>query len=1259
MAYKPRTTAPGDGQGIERPAEKGTRRAFYLLAALLLAIGGIAIAIRMTTSQAGVQVSQPPRVAGDVPKDEDGDNAYSANPGQVPVGGDESASLHNIEDYWLTRISYPTGKFDTRWVVQASEQDKNIQARVPAGQVVYQRGESPLALDPNAWISLGPQPEQSDGCINCYAYGHVSGRVNDIRIDPVNTNVAYLIPVGGGVWKTTNCCSSSTTWAPVTDDPLISVVTVDDLSIDPNDHNTIYVGTGDLNYGSFSMGSAGILKSTDAGATWAIKGADVFTPYFPEPAGQFPQYQAVGKVEADPNNSNTVIAGTKTGVFMSYNGGDTWTGPCVTNAYTTQRQDVTGLILSDSGAFTDMYVAVGTRGFSTTVQYNLAENGANGIYKAQVPTSGCPSGWNLITRSDNGWPTGTGSGIPVYQSGGDTLGRIDMAIAPSDPNYLYAIVQAINPTNNRGGVLGVWRTTDAGTTWNQQAGAGNSSSEWQGCATAGTQNWYNQHIAVDPLDPNTVLADTIDIFKSTNGADTFTNLSCGYNGGRVHVDQHALEYVPGQSSVLLSGSDGGVYVWTGMNTGSPSYTQVNDSLNTIEFYSGDITANFANSSTPGANAGAQDNGSSVYVWPSNNVGPAVWQLRKGGDGMFARIEPVLGQRWYQESQNGSLAVTTAGAYSSQVNATGGWGGDRLSFVFPYEIFKGNPSGPASQDCAPTGCTHMIAGSYRVWETIQGAQPTSSWLINSPDLTKNTLADRSIINQLAYSPSISTTAIVGTNDGNVQYGFNLGQGVANSATWVNVTGSNSVLPNRPMLDVAIDPSNPLIGYAAVGGFDENTPATPGHVYKVTCSANCGSFTWENKSGNLPNIPVDSIIANPNYPQQVFAGTDWGFYFTDDITVGSPVWYKFNSNLPNTMIWDMSIDRGATTLAIFTRGRGAYVWPLPTGPFGATPTPGAATPTSTRTNTPTNTIAPTSTRTNTPVPTGVATDTPTNTPVGATSTSTNTPSNTDTPLPTQTPGGPTATPEPSNTSTNTPVASSTPGATNTAAPTNTPGEVTATPTACTLEFTDVLPGSTFYDNIKCLACRGIINGYSSGCDTGNPCFKPANLVTRGQLAKIASNAAGFNDPTGPQQYEDVPLGSTFFEYIWQLTIRGYVNGYPCGGAGEPCGAGNLPYFRPNANITRGQISKIISNAAGLTAPAGSQQFQDVLPGSTFYEYIWRLTALGVMNGYACGGVGEPCVGPANLPYFRPGSNATRGQASKIVANTFLPGCQTPSR
>ena len=205
-----------------------------------------------------------------------------------------------------------------------------------------------------------------------------------------------------------------------------------------------------------------------------------------------------------------------------------------------------------------------------------------------------------------------------------------------------------------------------------------------------------------------------------------------------------------------------------------------------------------------------------------------------------------------------------------------------------------------------------------------------------------------------------------------------------------------------------------------------------------------------------------------------------------------------------------------------------------------------------------------------------------------------------------------------------------------------------------------GSTFYPFIECLACRGIINGYPCGgpgepCNPANdPYFRPGNNVTRGQFSKIASNSAGFNDPPdNAQQYEDVAVGSTFYDYIWRLTNRGLVNGYPCGGTGEPCGPGNLPYFRPNANVTRGQLSKIDANAAGLGQPPGAQQYEDVAVGSTFYDYVWRLSDLGVINGYPCGGAGEPC-GPSNLPYFRPGANATRGQASKIVANTFFPSC-----
>ena len=222
-------------------------------------------------------------------------------------------------------------------------------------------------------------------------------------------------------------------------------------------------------------------------------------------------------------------------------------------------------------------------------------------------------------------------------------------------------------------------------------------------------------------------------------------------------------------------------------------------------------------------------------------------------------------------------------------------------------------------------------------------------------------------------------------------------------------------------------------------------------------------------------------------------------------------------------------------------------------------------------------------------------------------------------------------------------------------------TPSPAACTpaQHYTDVPPSNTFYLHVEYMTCLGIMSGYPCGapgepCDPQNrPFFRPNANITRGQLSKIVSNAARFSEPISAQTYEDVSPNNTFYAFIERLTTRGVVGGYPCGGPGEPCGPQNRPYFRPNAQATRGQISKIVSEAAGLGGPVSGQTFEDVPPSHTFYPFIERLAMRGVMSGYPCGGPGEPC-GPQNRPYFRPQAEATRGQTSKIVANTFYPGC-----
>jgi hypothetical protein len=1002
------------------------------------------------------------------------------------------------ESYWILRQTYPTNEFNPAWVRRAAEQDARIKRGIPAGRKIDSRSmkDNPLALSPLGFTALGPQPERMTGCTGCFDYTTTAGRINDIRIDPTTTTngsiVAYAASVGGGVWKTTNCCSSATTWTVKTDDPLVSTTNIDSLTIDPNNHNTIYAGTGDLNYGSFSMGSQGILKSTDGGESWTVVGSTVFGAALPVPVGQFPQYQAVGKVRVDPNDSNKVLAGTKTGLYLSYDGGTNWTGPCLTNSFASMRQDITGLELSNIGGITRIIAAVGVRGFATTVQFNLGENGANGIYKGTVPASGCPTDFTSIASNANGFVNGAqltniGSGTAyVNSTTGNQVGRIEIGVAPSNPNYIYAQVQAIKTTGQGSGCggaagcqLGVWATTDAGATWSFMTGSNGAAlaecaGSGAGSAGAGSgdypQNWYDQAVAVDPNNPDRIFVSTFDVFMATRTGTTFYDVTCGYSNVSpkpVHVDQHALAFVPGSSSMLLLGNDGGVHGTLNANAAVPATTRptwfnMDTGFNTIEFYSGDISGNFATSESPSANGGAQDNGPSSVRFDGSPTGPAPWQMGLGGDGFYARIDPVgqgptpsvgtitlvtggalagetfviggqtftwqtgvragVGQVQISTSTttggnnivaavNADLAGTVTGArVGATVNITaatpgvagnsivfteastnmtmngsgtlggttpggipnlrywqgnnsggvsrclanctspgatwssrrGAWTGDQQSFILPFEIFHGDTSNPANDCGAPgaqTGCGHLIAGTVRVWETLTGATTgTNTWYVNSPpNLTKGTLGNRSFINQLAFEPKDQNTIIVGTNDGAVQIGRGLGTG-SNQSTWVDVTGGNTVLPNRPILDVAFDPTTTTapIAYAAVGGFNENTPSQPGHVLRVVCTVNCASFTWTDKSGNLPNIPVDSIVANPNFPMQVFAGTDFGLYYTDDITAVSPVWTRFNAGLPNVMIWDMQIDRGNTTLSLWTRSRGAFAWPLPLGPLAPLPT-----------------------------------------------------------------------------------------------------------------------------------------------------------------------------------------------------------------------------------------------------------------------------------------------------------------------------------
>src|SRR5437762_2680848 len=556
------------------PATAGRKRlvegAFInlrMLLGLTLGLSGIALAIFAGKDVAVPRASEPER--------------YMPVPGAS--SREEVRGLEQLEQYWHDRLTFPTGRFDPAWVRAAATQHARMMSGVPAGQHLKIKLANPNALSTTNFTALGPQPERMTGCSGCFDYTTTEGRVNAIAIDPTTTVngtiVAYIGPVGGGVWKTTNCCSDTTTWTVVTDDPLISTTAIDTVVIDPNDHNTNYAITGSLNFGSFSMGSQGILKSTDAGATWTVLGADVFGMIYSEPPGQFPQYNAVGKVRVDPNNSSNVVAGAKQGLYFSYDGGANWMGPCFTNGFSGQRQDVTGLELSNMGGSTRIIAAIGTRGFATTVQYDLGSNGANGLYSATMGSSGCPTFTSIATNANGfvygntvsgspyttGAPMNAGTGIAFMNTTtGNQLGRIDIAVAPSNANYVYAQVQSIAVNGGNCGAngcqLGAWASTNGGGTWSYMEGS--QGPALGDCGFDYPQNWYDQGVAVDPNNPDRVFFDTYDIWFATRTGTVWNDITCGYSGGNprpVHVDQHALAFVPGSSSILAVGNDGGVH----------------------------------------------------------------------------------------------------------------------------------------------------------------------------------------------------------------------------------------------------------------------------------------------------------------------------------------------------------------------------------------------------------------------------------------------------------------------------------------------------------------------------------------------------------------------------------------------------------------------------------------------------------------------------------------------------------------------------
>lgn len=641
---------------------------------------------------------------------------------------------------------------------------------------------------------------------------YISGRTNSIAFHPTNPNIFYIAAAQGGVWKTTD---GGVNWTVLTDN--LPTLACGDVVVDQQNPNVLYLGTGELNYSSDSQYGNGIYKSTDAGATW-------FQVATVSQVGNRCSYMAI-----DPFNSNIVYMGGSSGIYKSTNAGINWTNMA-------GGTNVNCVIINPTN--------------SQIIYITNGGTNAGQIFKS--------------TDGGTTWTTLAG-GLPT------TMGRIQLAMAKSNVNTIYASIAA----SSGGALLGLYRTTDAGTTWTLQASTPNYLS---------SQGWYDNAVIVKPSNENHVIVGGLDCYASTTGGTSLVQKAAWASstpGNFCHADIHRLEY---NGTVLYCCSDGGVYKST--NDGN-NWTDLNQKLSTLQYQSADYDP----TNLLSFQGGTQDNNKMTTTNGGNN-----WIQRTTGDGGYTIVDPVNTNYVYGQYVNGSIQRSNnSGVSFSSITPSGSTGG---LFYNPYEM-------------APGDHNTIVFGRADIWKTTNAQTATSSsgW---------TQIATTTIVGGSVSAIGISATNInkiyIGTSNGRILVTTD------NGANWSVQTGYPYVS------DFIVDNTNDNICYATLGG----TGTT--HVLKTTNSG----LNWTSITGNLPNIAANSIVMRTLSPRMLFVGTDFGvFQSTND----GANWISFSSGLPMVEVYDMKYKQTIGMILVATHGRGCWTFDLNStlgiDPFGEIP------------------------------------------------------------------------------------------------------------------------------------------------------------------------------------------------------------------------------------------------------------------------------------------------------------------------------------
>ncbi len=680
----------------------------------------------------------------------------------------------------------------------------------------------------------------------------MSGRIIDLENHPTNSRILYAGTAGGGVWKSSNGGAS---FVSIFDKHAQSIGVV---AVDPNDpDNTIWVGTGEIwTRNSVSVGD-GLYKSTDGGANWKKMG--------------FENSERISSIEINPNNSNEIYVAVmgalwgdseERGIYKTTDGGKTWNKIL----YTNQKTGASDLIMDPSNPNV-LYASMWE--FRRTA-WGFNSGGPNSaLYKS----TDAGKTWNKI---HNGFPAGD-------------LGRFAIAVAPSNPKIVYAVVESKEDK-------GLYRSDDAGANWKLL----NSDFELV------VRPFYFSRVVVDPKNPDILIKGGFLGSISRDGGKTFKALTPLTGALKLHPDIHDVVFDINDSDRLYVGTDGGVYrSWDSAGT----FDMV-DNLPVSQFYHISVD----NDEPYNIYGGLQDNGS--WWGPSSSPGGIEardWNPVGAGDGFRVLRHPT--KRIIYSEMQGAQNVWR---YDMDKNYT--------KNIQPLPI-KGEADLRFNWNAPIAVSNHQPDRFYIGSQFLHVSEDMGdNWKKISPDLTTNDPAkqdkesggislDKSgaethtTIFTIAESPLDEKIIWVGTDDGNVQITQDGGK------TWTNTVANIQGLPkNTWVYHIEASTHKKGTAYAVFDGHASGDMNT--YVYKTSdFGKTWTSIVTDDIKGFARNIQEDYVNED-----LLFLGTEFGLFITID---GGKNWSRFTNNMPAAAVHFIDLQKKTNDLVMGTHGRGVII------------------------------------------------------------------------------------------------------------------------------------------------------------------------------------------------------------------------------------------------------------------------------------------------------------------------------------------------